>query len=225
MARDYEVPLGVPVAYHARVWSAEGEASPEAATVTVTVDAEWCEAWLMDIAAPGNSQTVEIESLNELAHEAPTGVHWVLDRRAPITTGEVARTPTFEIGLITETDEAREKARNALGNGYPVLLRTAPELSIGNLYFVVPKWSEQRVLRDGRSDLRRFLCQAVQIERPAADLWLPLVPVETYDEVRATFATYADVKAERDSYDDLLHSPIGDSPPVAPVIPWPAMDV
>lgn len=225
VVRDYEAPLGVPLEYHARVANEAGETSPEAATVTVEVWAGIeCDAWLMDLAQPGNSQVVELESLQEMGYEAPTGIHYVLGRRDPITTGEIAHTPSFELGFVTESPDERIRARDTLGDGAPVLLRTPPAIA-GNLYFVAPKWSEQRINKRPEQQIRRFVCEAVQIDRPDALLFLPVAPTETYAEVQATFATYAALMAARSDYDDVLHEPIGEAPPSEPVVPWPAVDV
>lgn len=222
---DYEVPLGVPVAYHAAVANPAGELSAEPAPVSVTIPTTDCTVWLGDLGQPGNSQRITIETLAELGYEVPTGVHYVLDRRAPITTADIARTPTFELTFLTETDDARVRARDTLGDGAPLLLRTSPDLGIGNLYWVCPHFSEQRVTTLGAVKMRRFVCAGVQIERPDAQLWLPDSVTESYAEVEGEFTTYADVEAGRATYADLLYEPIGAPPPPEPVVPWPAVDV
>src|SRR5262245_3172836 len=139
--RDYEAPLGVPLTY--RYWLEEGGAVEGTDTITVP-SSKGDNPWLVDLTRPTNSQRVTVAALAELAYDAPAGVHWVLNRRTPIFAGDVAHTPTFELTFSTANEDARQRARATLGNGVPVLLRTPPEQGVGNLYFAVPNWREQR---------------------------------------------------------------------------------
>ena len=100
----------------------------------------------------------------------------------------------------------------------PVLLRTPPEDGIGNLYFAVLGFSEQRIATLGTVPNRRFSISAIQIERPDPELYTPQAPV-IYSYVKATFATYADVKAERINYDALAYDYSASSPGGG--VPWP----
>ena len=115
----------------------------------------------------------------------------MIARRSPIVSRDIARTPTFELGLITETDDERASARGILGNGLPVLLRTPPDQGIGNLYFSVLGFTEQRIVKQGGGRLtaasRSARCRSTGRTRR---LYLPLAPA-TYAYVKATFATYA----------------------------------
>lgn len=223
VVRDYEAPIGVPLTYQARGVNAAGADLELSATVSFTLPDDGCDdTWLTDLARPTNTQQVTVESLDELAYLVPSGVHDILGRRTPIVSSDVANSPTFELGFLTDTDDERERARATLGNGVPVLLRTPPANGIGNLYFAVTAWREQRIVKAAREPARRFLATCVQVERPDTTLYLPLAPA-TYQHVKDTFATYAELLAGRTSYDAMLYDWEGDEP--ADLVPWPPTDV
>ena len=224
VVRDFEAPLAVPLAYFAETWAA---ATPGAVTTnalgTITIADGGCsDTWLTDLVRAGNTQKVVMESLDELAHEVPTGVHRILNRRTPIVTSDVAWAPSFELEFLTADDDEREKARACLGNGVPVLLRTPPANGIGSMYFSVVEWDEQRLVRSAREPARRFAVSAVQVDRPNPLLFAPEPPA-TYASVAANFATYAELDAERVNYDGVLYDYEGLE--AADVVPWPPTDV
>jgi hypothetical protein len=220
--RDFESAIGVPLTYTAFVVNAAGEQSP-AASATVTVPSQGCDdTWLTDIAAPGNTQKLVIERMDELDYEAASGVHHVLNRRTPIVTSDIARTPSFELSVLTETDDERDKARATLGNGVPVLLRTPPENGIASIYFVVTEWKEQRIVNVATLQDRRFLMSCVQVDRPDPILYVPLF-IATYGGIRDAYDSYAELRASRDTYDDVLHDPAGAA--AVNLVPWPPEDV
>lgn len=215
IARDFEAPLGVPLEY---VIVIDGVAD----VATITIPAGDCEHWLTDLARPANSLHLVIEALPELAYEIPTTVHRILGRRPPIVSSDVANTPTFELSMLTATLAQRSRARAALGNGVPVLLRTPPEDGIGNLYFAVLGFNEQRIVSSGVVEARRFVISGVQIERPDPTLYTPTPPA-TYAHVAATFDSYADLLAQRPTYDALLYDYAGSEP--SDLVPWPVEDI
>ena len=222
IARDFEAPIGVPLVYRVTTWT-DGSPTLVVSEATITIPSAGCsDTWLTDLVRTANTQRLPIESLTELVYGVPASVHWILSRRTPIVTSDVANTPTFELALLTGSDEQREATRATLGNGVPVLLRTPPEDGIGNLYFAVVGFTEQRITTLGTDPNRRFVVSAVQVERPDPLLYVPLAPV-TYAHVKAQFATYADVKAQRATYDALAFDYAGRAP--EDVIPWPPSDV
>jgi hypothetical protein len=163
-----------------------------------------------------------IESLPELDYQVLTSTHEILARRDPIVSSDIARTPEFEISFITDTLTQRDQARNLLGNGVPVLLRTPPENGIGNLYFAVTDYKEQRIVTSGTMPGRVFVVDGRQVQRPDPTLYVPL-GVATYEYVKDTFATYADLKAQRATYDAVLYDWTGAGP--ADIVPWLPDDV
>lgn len=219
--RDFEAPLDVALTYTVTVY--DGAAVVGTATATATVAWGECEAWLCDLARPTNSLPLTIESLAELDYQTPTGVHRVLGRRAPVLTSLPAWTPSGELIVLTDTLEERDDVRAILGTGYPVLVRTTPELGIGNAYFGVLEFVEERFLAPGRAPERRFRASVVQVDRPDPAVYVP-TPPNTYANVKATYATYAAVKAAVPTYDRLAYTyPAG--PDASPVPPWPPTDV
>lgn len=220
IARDYEIPLNLAVVYTVTTYDAAGNPLAGATAAPFTVDWMLCESWLVDIARPTNSLTLVIESLDALTFDFASGVHRVLDRRAPVLTTLPAYTPSGELILLTDTLEERDLVRTIIGNGYPVLLRTSPDLGIGNLYLGVTQFIEERFLSRGDQPERRFRLQTVQVERPDPSIYVPLPP-NTYANVQATYATYADLQAAVGTYDQLAYTwPATVQPnPIAPWLP------
>jgi hypothetical protein len=222
IARDFEVPIGVLVTYTAQTFNSSGGVV-DTQTVQVTIPSTGCTGtWLNDLARVTNTLQVEIESLPELDYQMVTSTHEVIDRRDPIVTSDVAHTPEFELSFLTDTLDQRDQARDALGNGVPVLLRTPPDLGIGNLYFAVTDYKEQRIVTSGTMPARVHVVTGRQVQRPDPTLYVPL-GVATYAHVKATFATYAALKAGRVNYDAVLYDWAGSEP--SDIVPWPPTDV
>jgi hypothetical protein len=222
IVRDYEAPLGVGLTYVATGFNASG-VSVETVQASFTLPSKVSDdPWLVDLAFPTNSGQVIVESLKELVHESPVGVHRVLERRTPVITSGPAYTPSADLIFVTQGEVARDRAKSILGTGSPVLLRTDPAQGVGNLYLGVKGWTEERPSRLAQHWDRRFRAQVVQVERPDPSVYVPLAPM-TYDLVKARWTTYAALKAGVATYEALAY----DYSPtyVAPFPPWPADDV
>jgi hypothetical protein len=217
MARDWEVPFDVDLVYTATL------SDGTVATGTFRIDYHACEAWLVDLARPTNSLPLVIESMSTLDYALPVGVHRVLDRRAPILTTLPAWTPSTELLVLTETLSERDRVRALYGSGYPFLLRTDPEQGVGNIYFGLTDFKEERIITLGRAPLRRFLAECVQVERPDPALFTPSPP-NTYADVLAEFDDYADLLGQMETYDAMLYHIPGETT-ASPVTPWLPDDV
>lgn len=218
--RDYELPLGLSVHYVVTVY--QGSTVVGTASADFLIPYAECDAWLVDIARPTNSLQVTIESLTELAYTVPSGIHRVLDRRAPVVVALPGWTPETELVVLTDDLEQRDRARYLFGSGYPFLLRTPSEQGVGNIYFALSQFVEERFLTLGTAAERRFRVACVQVERPDPEIYVPLAP-NTYANVKATYASYAALKAAVATYDALAYTyPAGVTNPLPP---WPPDDV
>ena len=222
IARDYEAPLGIELAYYAR---ASDGTTPGAVAgpATITLPASACAVWLVDLARPVNSLEVEIESFEELHYEAAVGVHRVLGRRAPVLTSLPSYTPEGELNLLTDDETQREAVRALLGSGFPFLLRTSPALGIGNLYCGMLDLVEGRILPDGREPYRRFRVSIVQVERPDPALFEPAAP-NTWANVESDFTDWAEVLGLAWTWDQVGNT-YPANPWASPVVPWLPDDV
>jgi hypothetical protein len=217
LIRDYELPFDLAVTYTVTCY--DGSTVVGTASAIFSISYGKCEAWLTDLARPTNSLPVTIESINELASTVPSGVHRVLDRRAPVVTALIAWTPATQLVFLTDTLDERDQVRALLGSGYPFLLRTTPEQGIGNAYLALTEFVEERFLTLGERPERRFRVASVIVERPDPAIYVPLAP-NTYDRVKATYATYAALKAAVATYDDLAYTyPVGVASPIVPWLP------
>lgn len=220
IVRDYELPLDTPLLYFVTAYDASGNVL-DSIEAPFTLVYGKCEAWLVDLAQPTNSLRVTIESMTTLDYELPVGVHRILDRRAPILTTLPAWTPDTELLLLTETLDERDRVRAIYGSGYPFLLRTVPEQGVGNIYFGLTDFKEERLISLGDAPLRRFTAECVQVERPDATLFVPRPP-NTYQAVLDEFADYEALLVF--TYDGLLyHVPEGSG--ATALVPWLPSDV
>ena len=223
IVRDFEAPIGVPLVYTAQTFNTACGAVIDTATATITVPGDGvCDTWLNDLARVTNTLKVTIQGLPELEYPVPNTEHDIIARRDPIVASDIAHTPSFELSFLTDTLEQRDQARALLGNGVPALLRTPPQDGIGNLYFSITDYKEQRIVSAGDMPARMFVVDGRQVDRPDPALYVPL-GVATYQHVKDTFATYADLKAERANYDAVLYDWIGAQP--SDIVPWPPADV
>jgi hypothetical protein len=222
IARDFEAPIGVPILYTAQSFNSTGAViDTQSTTITIPSDGV-CDTWLNDLARVTNTILITIASLPELDYLVPNNVHDIIARRDPIVSSDIAHTPSFELSFTTDTLDQRDQARSLLGNGVPALLRTPPEDGIGNLYFAVLDYKEQRIVTPATVPARMFVVNGRQVQRPDPDLYKPL-GVATYAHVKATFATYAALNAGRVSYDAVLYDWAGSAP--SDIVPWLPDDV
>lgn len=220
VVRDFEIPLDLAVVYTATVY--DGATVLATATANFQIPYDSCEAWLTDLARPTNSLQLVVESLAALDHPVQTGIYRVMDRRAPVVVALPAQTPSAELVVLTDTLDQRDQVRYLLGSGYPFLLRTAPEQGIGNIYFALSEFVEERLLSLGTAAQRRFRISVVQVERPDPGIYVPLAP-NTYANVKATYASYSALLAGVASYDALAYTYPSGTPD--PVPPWTPDDV
>jgi hypothetical protein len=217
IVRDYELPFDLTVVYTATVYDAAVAVGSASASFSISYGE--CQAWLTDLARPTNSLKVTLESVAEKTSEVPSGVHRVLDRRAPVVTAQPAFSPSMDVIFLTDTQDERDAARYLLGTGFPFLIRTTPEQGIGNAYVSPLSFVEERFLTLGAQPERRFRASCVTVERPDPSVYTP-VPPATYADVKADYATYADMSAAVANYDDLAYTyPSGVAPPVPPWLP------
>jgi len=218
IARDYEAPLDLDLVYTATVYDGSGAVMEAASSAPFKILWDDCASWLIDLARPTNSLVVMIQSLTELAYDFAAGVHRVLNRRAPVLTTLPAYTPAGELDILTGSLDEREQVRALLGNAYPILVRTSPDQGIGNMYLGVTQFIEERFLTLGTAPERRFRITVVQVERPNPAIYVPLAP-NTWQNVKDTFPTWADVKAAG-TWDDLAYTyPVAQASPIAPWLP------
>jgi hypothetical protein len=220
--RDWEVPLNIPVQYSVFSYDSAGNQIGSVWAPAFTVTWTQCEAWLVDLARPTNSLPVEIVSFTELTFDIANGVHRVLGRRPPVVTTLPAYTPAGELDVLTETLVERDQVRNILGSGLPFLLRTTPDLGIGNMYLAVTQFVEVRLMQLGDRPQRQWRISVVQVERPDPSVIVP-TPPNTYQNVKDTYATYADLLTAVQTYDGMLYTYTPGQ--VSPIQPWPPDDV
>lgn len=224
IVRDYEAPLGVALGYYAQAGPSSAALDGITGPVAVTVPADPCECWLVDLARPINSILVTAESLPELTYTLEAGVHFVMGRRAPVMTSLPAYTPSGELAVLTDDLGAREETRAILGSGYPFLLRTGPDWGIGNLYCGVMGFVEGRIVADGAAPYRRWRASIQQVERPDPRVFVP-APPNTWAGVESSFANWSTVLSEALTWDALANTYPAMDPEARPIVPWPPDDV
>jgi hypothetical protein len=222
IVRDYEVPIGVPVLYYLQA-GAGAPAGAITGPLAVTLPADPCEVWLIDLSRPINSIRVEVEEFAELDYRVDAAAHYVIGRRAPVVTSLPANTASGELTLLTDDLSTAEITRSILGTGAPFLLRTAPILGVGNMYLAALGIVEGRILADGAAPWRRFRVSVVQVERPNPIVFVPLAPV-TWAGVKAQYPLWSDVLTIADTWDQLA-STFPALPGGSPAVAWLPADV
>jgi hypothetical protein len=223
IARDYEAPLGLALDYYALATDAGGVDGATSAVDTITIPADACEAWLVDLARPINSLRVELESFGDLDYPAAVGVHRVLGRRPPVLTSLPTYTPEAELNVLTVDETERDAVRALLGSGFPFLLRTTPDWGIGNIYLGMLGFVEGRLVTLGEVWARRFRVKTVQVERPDPQLFAPSAP-NSWQNVEDSFADWSEVLTFAKTWDQLGNTyPL--NPLANPVTPWLPDDV
>lgn len=217
-ARDYEVPLGVPVGYYAARYLVSGTLAEQVGPVPFELAAAADDnPWLVDLGRPLGSFPTLVESLPSQRHETPAGVHRVLGRRTPIVTSDVAWSYSAELRFVTADADDELAGRELLASGIPFLLRTPPEQGVGNAYLFPTGFAVERASRIALHPDRRFTVSVVQVDRPDPALFVP-VPPTTYSAVQAAFASYTALLAARPTYDALAYDYSADSP-LTPTFP------
>lgn len=208
---DYEVPLARTVSYTA---SLDGAAEGPASTVVIPQTY----AWVQDPLAPAQSAPVSLtgeyeesfvghRSLTSITYGLPSEMVRILGSSYSVALGgtrQAASRVPFDV--FCQTAEAASKIRSILTEAFPVLLRPLPGMpGLPPAAFVTVGDVVEEPL-DARfgGTLTRFPLVVDVVAGPSVRV---VVPVWTYGDVAALWATYGEVSATGRTYLDMLRDP------------------
>lgn len=206
---DYEVPLGVPVAYSCIGYDVAGTASQESASTTVTVDVD--DVWIQDPLDPASAIQVGLTRPRTIMAVAPSfmpatnsmamTIAPIAGSPLPTALGSVRQAAAgIPLTIVTSTPSESAQLSELLDQAFPVCVRTPEEVyQLSGLTYmaiqdVTPDphkgWQQSTFSLVGTSVRGPGVSTVVQV-RTYADL-----PDEaaTYTALKALYATYVDVK-------------------------------
>jgi hypothetical protein len=179
--------------------------STSLASVNTPGPAAWGTALLDDVLDPGLRQVVYVESVSEITRDANVTTYDVLNSPYPVAVQGVMRARAGSIVLAVRDAAASASVWNLLENSTTLLLRTTPEFGIGNLHFVTPNVTEERVTRLGYMPHRRITVEFIETDVPVGDVISSYF--NSWQKVASGFATWAEVAEQRLTWSDVLTMP------------------
>lgn len=207
---DYEVPLARDVQYTASI---DGGAEGPASTAYIPSDT----AWLQDPLSPsqsaplrttsGDGAVISSRALTSLTYAMPTSLVQVLGATYPVALGGTrSQAQRIPFDLFCNVAEATSKIASILNTAFPVLLRPLPVMDpLPPVCFMsIPQVDRQPVTTFIGGTLTRWSLTADLVAGPAISV---IVPVWSYADVSALWATYGDATATGRTYLDFLRNP------------------
>jgi hypothetical protein len=195
---DYELPIGRPISYTAVVT----KAGPVTDSFTAP-DVLWetQDAWLKDPAVPARNMVVHVSDPGDENYDSTTGVFYVPGRPTPVTIGEVRRAATGTLTLTTLDAEEEGRLHLLTSSGHVLLFQSSPEYGVGSLYMALQTVVASRYSALGTQPERTWPLAYVEVDSPAGDV---VLSETTWQAVKDTYATWADVLANEASWEQVL---------------------
>lgn len=218
---DFEVPLGRTVTYELEVHS--GAWVPFALSGQVTIDSTV--GYVQDPLVPGTAVAIErvdakagpvlaAPSFRNLVNSIGMSVTAILGSDEPVAlAGQRLANADVEFTLVTDAAEVSTALRTVLRTAFPVCIRPLP--SWGPLpdviYLAPPDIIERPLGAVLGGTLTRWACGGDTVAPPSMSI---LVPIWSYADVEALYATYSDAQARATSrgltyLDDLKDPTLG----------------
>lgn len=210
---DYEVPLDVPVTYRAtQVTPVSGSPEVILSGAAKTMLSHGV-SWLKDPAQPANNLRLDyVQGLPTLSRKARAGVFDIIDRSNPIVVTARRQSASGGLTFATYTQTDYEKTVKLVNRGEILLLATPPAFGVGNVYVHVADVDEERIALGDASDwTRRWTLPLLVVDRPLS--LTTSAPLERWQDVKSTWATWNDLYAANLTWDQLKALPAGSTSP------------
>lgn len=192
---DYEFPSG-PVAYRVRSYNASNVLQQ---TFTAAVSPSVTDVWIKVPARPYLNRSVVVTAVGDVSRPARNGVFPVIGRSFPVGVADVRQSRQFSLEVMTDTAAKTSEFDLLLVSGEPIFLHVPPAFPVPSLYAMV---GDTSVSEPARGDLTRlWQLPLTEVAAPSSDV---VGSLGTYQTVKSTYATYADVLAAKASYAALL---------------------
>lgn len=206
---DYEVPLDVPVWYKAYQLVPTGSGGNWIGSGTAQTMLSHGVSWLKDPAYPSNNLRLDyVEGVPSLSRKARAGVFDIIDRSTPIIVTARRQSASGDLTFTTMTQTDYEKVVRLVNRGEILLLSSPPTYGVGNVYVHVGDVTEERVaLGDATDWVRRWTLPVLVVDRPLS--LTTTVPLERWQDVKSTWATWNDLYAANLTWDQVKTLPAG----------------
>ena len=207
---DYEVPLDTSVTYRAECFDTTGQQLGFTDGVETTVPGQGC--WVHNPLDPLGGIRVDLLGRAAQDIQAPNlgEIYRIPGQRVGVfLAGAQAGLTGLDVSLATDSVADRDAMLEMLGRGSkdlpPILcFRPSGEYLVAIpklLYAVVPNFSVQDVTVQLTGDgVTHFVGEGTEVAPPAPGLFVPLL---TYSDVDAAYATYAALRADNLTYGSL----------------------
>jgi hypothetical protein len=193
---DYEYPAGVPVTYRVRSYNGSNVLQQ---TFTTSVTPQVTDVWIKVPARPYLNRAVTVTGVGDVSRPARNGVFPVIGRSFPVGVADVRQSRQFSLEVMTDNAADTAEFDLLLMSGEPIFLQVPPAFPVPSLYAMV---GDTSVSEPARGDLTRlWSLPLTEVAAPAADV---VGSLGTYQTVKSTYATYADVLAAKTTYAQLL---------------------
>lgn len=200
---DFECPLDVPVYYVATQAVPPGSPNEVLTSTPPIILASNGYSWLKDPGYPGlNMRVPVVTSIATLNRTARSGVFPILDRVNPIVVTAKRQGPTGTLVMHTLTDAQRIKLTDLIARGTVLLLQTPSAYGFGSQYVWMGDVEEARLSIAQRQE-RRWTMPFMVVDRPEGLDHQPTL-LNTWNDVKLTYATWADLAATGMTWGELL---------------------
>ncbi len=166
---DYEMPIGLPVAYVAALYDSSDTTTPLDTTDPVSVTWTTDHDWLKDPFEPIRNVAILVSDMSEYDYATPTAVLTVLGRPDPVTVGEIRQAATGDLTLVTLDRTARDQLHYITSSGHVLLLQSTQDSGVGNMYVAPLGLKEQRVIPLRDQEERYWTLTYQEVSSPAGD--------------------------------------------------------
>ncbi|OKI19308.1 hypothetical protein [Streptomyces sp. CB03911] len=193
IVEDYEAPLGVPVAYYVKGWTAPAGTDWVAFTtdqITLAGPNE-LSVVLKDPSIPSRNLALTVTTPPSWKRSARQGVHSIRGRARPVILTDVRAARTGTLVLSTQTEAERNAVWWLLESGHTLLAQWPPGWSEPDAYFQVGDADEGRPSEYAPQTDREWTLALTEVDRPIGGLVGSAG--RTWQTVKDAYATWADV--------------------------------
>lgn len=204
VVEDYEAPLGVPVAYYVKAWTASAGTDWAAFTLDwlTLAHPDPLAVVLKDPALPARNVKVTVSAMPEWKRGARQGVHEIRGRSRPVILTDVRASRTGSVVLSTATDAERQALVWLLSSGHTLLAQWPASWGESDVYIQVGDVDEARPSGYAPQSDREWTLALTEVDRPIGGL--VGTAGRTWQAVRDGYGTWAGVLAGARTWLDVL---------------------
>lgn len=163
-----------------------------------------CEpVFISDPIIPRYFQWVGLLKIDALAWAPRRELMDVLSRNAPVAISQFRSTPSTTFTVMTRTLQERAQFVEIMNTGRILLIRNPDPSYPENMWYVsIGNVSEERILPDHRSPLRRWVLDVQVVDRPSG--LITALTGQSWQVVRVTYPEWIDVQNNNEAWINVL---------------------